>query len=46
MNLISVYVLRLRRLIGDADGHLLVTRSPGISCWPDPATSTRCGLPG
>lgn len=29
VNLISVYVLRLRRLIGDAEGQLLVTRSRG-----------------
>jgi DNA-binding SARP family transcriptional activator len=28
-NLISIYVLRLRRLLGDADGSLLVTRAPG-----------------
>jgi DNA-binding SARP family transcriptional activator len=28
-NLISIYVLRLRRLIGDADSTLLVTRAPG-----------------
>ena len=28
-NLISVYVLRLRRLIGDAESQLLVTRAPG-----------------
>lgn len=28
-NLISIYVLRLRRLIGDADGSVLVTRAPG-----------------
>jgi DNA-binding SARP family transcriptional activator len=28
-NLISIYVLRLRRLMGDADGSLLVTRAPG-----------------
>jgi DNA-binding SARP family transcriptional activator len=28
-NLISVYVLRLRRLIGDAEGRVLVTRTPG-----------------
>ena len=28
-NLISIYVLRLRRLIGDNDGSLLVTRAPG-----------------
>jgi DNA-binding SARP family transcriptional activator len=28
-NLISIYVLRLRRLLGDADSTLLVTRAPG-----------------
>jgi DNA-binding SARP family transcriptional activator len=28
-NLISIYVLRLRRLIGDLDGSLLITRAPG-----------------
>ena len=28
-NLVSIYVLRLRRLMGDPDGHLLVTRAPG-----------------
>src|SRR5215470_3687248 len=28
-NLISIYVLRLRRLMGDPDGQVLVTRSPG-----------------
>jgi DNA-binding SARP family transcriptional activator len=28
-NLISIYVLRLRRLMGDADSGLLVTRAPG-----------------
>jgi DNA-binding SARP family transcriptional activator len=28
-NLVSVYVHRLRRLIGDPDGKVLVTRSPG-----------------
>src|ERR1039457_1663809 len=28
-NLISIYVLRLRRLLGDADSGLLVTRTPG-----------------
>jgi DNA-binding SARP family transcriptional activator len=28
-NLISIYVLRLRRLLGDADGSMLVTRAPG-----------------
>jgi DNA-binding SARP family transcriptional activator len=28
-NLISIYVLRLRRLIGDTEGQVLVTRAPG-----------------
>jgi len=28
-NLISIYVLRLRRLLGDSDGSLLATRAPG-----------------
>jgi DNA-binding SARP family transcriptional activator len=28
-NLVSIYVHRLRRLIGDADGRMLVTRAPG-----------------
>src|ERR1700689_2374080 len=28
-NLVSIYVLRLRRLLGDADSSLLVTRAPG-----------------
>src|ERR1700749_3411770 len=28
-NLVSIYVLRLRRLMDDPDGHLLVTRAPG-----------------
>src|SRR3984885_15201644 len=28
-NLISIYVLRLRRLLGEADSGLLVTRAPG-----------------
>ncbi len=28
-NLVSIYVLRLRRLLGDADNALLVTRAPG-----------------
>ena len=28
-NLISIYVLRLRRLLGDTEGTLLVTRAPG-----------------
>ena len=37
MKLISVYVLRLRRLIGDADGQLLVTRSRGYQLLAGPA---------
>jgi DNA-binding SARP family transcriptional activator/Flp pilus assembly protein TadD len=28
-NLVSIYVLRLRRVIGDRDGRLLTTRAPG-----------------
>jgi DNA-binding SARP family transcriptional activator/Tfp pilus assembly protein PilF len=36
MNLISVYVLRLRRLIGDAEGQLLVTRSRGYQLLAGP----------
>src|ERR1700722_16367378 len=28
-NLISIYVLRLRRLLGESDGTVLVTRAPG-----------------
>ena len=28
-NLISVYVLRLRRAVGDPEGHVLITRAPG-----------------
>src|SRR5580692_8281975 len=28
-NLVSIYVLRLRRVIGDRAGHLLTTRAPG-----------------
>lgn len=28
-NLVSVYVLRLRRVLGDPDGHVLTTRAPG-----------------
>src|SRR6266700_7686898 len=28
-NLVSIYVLRLRRLMDDPDGRLLVTRAPG-----------------
>jgi DNA-binding SARP family transcriptional activator/transcriptional regulator with XRE-family HTH domain len=36
-NLISIYVLRLRRLIGDTDGSVLVTRAPGYQLHPDAA---------
>src|SRR6204780_5989044 len=28
-NLVSIYGLRLRRVLGDRDGHLLTTRAPG-----------------
>ena len=35
-NLISVYVLRLRRLIGDPEGQLLVTRSRGYQLLASP----------
>jgi DNA-binding SARP family transcriptional activator len=28
-NLVSVYVLRLRRVLGDPEGHVLITRAPG-----------------
>ena len=33
-NLISIYVLRLRRLLGDSDGRLLAYRSPGYILSP------------
>src|SRR5512135_926005 len=36
-NLISIYVLRLRRLIGEADSGLLVTRAPGYQLRVGPA---------
>jgi DNA-binding SARP family transcriptional activator len=36
VNLISVYVLRLRRLIGDPDGQILVTRSRGYQLLATP----------
>ena len=36
VNLISVYVLRLRRLIGDPDGQILVTRSRGYQLLAGP----------
>jgi DNA-binding SARP family transcriptional activator len=36
-NLISIYVLRLRRLLGEEGGSLLVTRSPGYQLRIGPA---------
>ena len=36
-NLISIYVLRLRRLLGDTDSTLLVTRAPGYQLRVGPA---------
>ena len=36
-NLISIYVLRLRRLLDDADSTLLVTRAPGYQLRVGPA---------
>ena len=43
VNLISVYVLRLRRLIGDPDGQILVTRSRGyqLLAGPDDVNAQR-----
>jgi DNA-binding SARP family transcriptional activator len=35
-NLVSVYVHHLRRLIGDAEGKVLVTRAPGYQVVPGP----------
>src|SRR5262249_58061956 len=35
-NLISVYVLRLRRVVGDPDGRVLTTRAPGYQLLLDP----------
>src|ERR1700756_1734140 len=35
-NLVSVYVHRLRRLIGDPEGHVLTTRAPGYQLLVDP----------
>jgi DNA-binding SARP family transcriptional activator len=35
-NLISVYVFRLRRVLGDADGRVLTTRAPGYQLLLDP----------
>ena len=36
-NLISIYVLRLRRLMGDEDSRLLVTRAPGYQLLLTPS---------
>src|SRR5580693_1088133 len=36
-NLISIYVLRLRRLLNDADSSLLITRAPGYQLRVGPA---------
>jgi DNA-binding SARP family transcriptional activator len=36
-NLLSVYVLRLRRLLGDAEGRFLTTRAPGYQLLLAPA---------
>jgi DNA-binding SARP family transcriptional activator/tetratricopeptide (TPR) repeat protein len=36
INLVSIYVLRLRRLIGDEDGQLLRTRAPGYQLSLEP----------
>jgi DNA-binding SARP family transcriptional activator len=35
-NLISVYVFRLRRVLGDPDGRVLTTRAPGYQLLLDP----------
>jgi DNA-binding SARP family transcriptional activator len=35
-NLVSIYILRLRKLIGDTEGKLLVTRSPGYQLRLEP----------
>src|SRR5271166_5723647 len=45
-NLISIYVLRLRRLIGDGEGRLLKTRSPGyqLLIGPDDLDTQHFGI--
>jgi len=35
-NLVSVYVLRLRRVLGDPEGHVLTTRAPGYQLLLSP----------
>ena len=42
-NLVSLYVYRLRRLIGDVGGRVLVTRAPGYQIMLSPgAVSCAC----
>jgi DNA-binding SARP family transcriptional activator len=45
-NLVSIYVLRLRRLIGDSEGRVLKTRSPGyqLLLGPDDLDTRRFGI--
>jgi DNA-binding SARP family transcriptional activator len=45
-NLVSIYVLRLRRLIGDSQGQVLTTRSPGyqLLLGPDDLDTQRFGI--
>jgi DNA-binding SARP family transcriptional activator len=45
-NLVSIYVLRLRRLIGDSEGQVLKTRSPGyqLLLGPDDLDAQRFGV--
>jgi DNA-binding SARP family transcriptional activator len=45
-NLVSIYVLRLRRLIGDSEGRVLKTRSPGyqLLLGPDDLDTQRFGI--
>ncbi len=35
-NLVSIYVLRLRRLMGDSEGRVLITRAPGYQLRVEP----------
>ena len=44
-NLISVYVYHLRKLIGDADGQVIVTRAPGYQLMLAPGIWMRTGSP-
>ena len=45
-NLISIYVLRLRRLIGDTEGRVIRTRAPGyqLQLGPDDLDSQHFGI--